>query len=183
MRISLGDFLPGLGGLFGGGGGSSSSVSSSVTLDIKPTSAMTLNENIDIKPVELKPVTLNENIDIKPVELKPVTLNENIDLQPVTLNENIDLKPVALDSCQTLKLAPLPETTVCNPYHHRIAMTVFGIEIMNLVFGGQTEQNIQSPRRPRVTERTHNSEAHHPHHRKAHGHTGGISVRVIDPDE
>ncbi|HEY7054340.1 MAG TPA: hypothetical protein VH496_19720 [Mycobacterium sp.] len=156
-----------MGGLFGGGGGSSSSVSSSVTLDIKPTSAMTLNENIDIKPVELKPVTLNENID----------------LQPVTLNENIDLKPVALDSCQTLKLAPLPETTVCNPYHHRIAMTVFGIEIMNLVFGGQTEQNIQSPRRPRVTERTHNSEAHHPHHRKAHGHTGGISVRVIDPDE
>ena len=125
--------------LFGGGGSSSSAaVSSTVTIagldkigiKIDP---LTLNENIDIKPLELKPVTLNENIDIKPLELKPVTINENVHLEPVTLNENIDLKPVAVDTCQTLRLAPLPDTSVCNPYTHRIAVGLLGFEIARLL--------------------------------------------------
>ena len=64
--------------------------------------------------IELKPVKFEEH-----VALEPVTLNENIDLKPVTLNENIDLKPVAVDTCQTLRLAPLPDTSVCNRFRNR----------------------------------------------------------------
>src|SRR5690348_1275451 len=108
-------------GIFDGGGSSSTaSVTSTVNLDIKGLDKIGLTETVDIKPIEVKPLTVNENVDIKPltlnenVDIKPLTLNENIDLNPVTLNENIDLRPVAVDTCQTLRLAPLPETKVHN---------------------------------------------------------------------
>jgi hypothetical protein len=197
----LGDIF---GGLFGGDGGSSSQVTSTVNVDIqglnnigvnetielKPVT-VTLSENIDLKPIEIKPltVTLDENIDLKPVtlneniDLKPVTLNENIDLKPVTLNENIDLKPVAVDTCQTLRLAPLPETRVTNPYHHRVTYHVFGMEMMSVSYAGESGQNIESPHHPQVVEGPpwfeHRPEEHH----RGLGEGHGIRVRVIPPDE
>jgi hypothetical protein len=190
------DDLNPIGSLFGGGG-SSASVSSSVeikgldkigiteTIEVKPIELkpVTFNENIDLKPIELKPVTLNENIDLKPIELKPVTLNENIDLQPVTLNENIDLKPVAVDTCQTLRLAPLPDTSVCNPYRHRIAMSLLGFEVLTLALTGETEQQIRSPRPTQRTERTRREYSRPSAPQGVVGRPQGISVRVIDADE
>jgi hypothetical protein len=191
-------------GAFGlGGSSSSASVSSTVnlaiqgldkigiteTIDLKPIEikplALTLNESIDLGPVEIKPLTLtlNENIDLKPVEIKPLTLNENIDLKPVTLNENIDLKPVAIDSCQTLRIAPLPDTRICNPYHHRVAYSLFGLEIMGVSYHGETEQNIESPRRPQVVERPGRIEHHRPASPTVLGGNRGIRVRVLDPND
>jgi hypothetical protein len=195
----LGDIF---GGLFGGDGGSSSQVTSTVNVDIqglnnigvnetielKPVT-VTLNENIDLKPIEIKPVTLNENIDLKPVtlneniDLKPVTLNENIDLKPVTLNENIDLKPVAVDTCQTLRLAPLPETRVTNPYHHRVTYHVFGMEMMSVSYAGESGQNIESPHHPQVIEGPPWFEHRREEHHRGLGEGHGIRVRVIPPDE
>jgi len=186
-----------------GGSSSSASVTSNVnlklegldniketlTLDIKPIEVkplelkpLTINENIDLKPIELKPVTLNENIDLKPLEIKPITLNENIDLKPVTLNENIDLKPVAIDSCQTLRLAPLPETRVCQPYHHHVGYTLFGVELMGVTYQGESEQLIGSPHHPQVVERTERIEHRHAKGPTELGTSRGIRVRVLDPD-
>jgi len=200
----MGSLLDPLGIFDGGGSSSSATVTSNLnlkieglndmketlTLDIKPIEVkalelkpLTLNENIDLKPIELKPVTINENIDLKPIELKPVTLNENIDLQPVTLNENIDLKPVAIDSCQTLRLAPLPETRVCQPYHHHVGYTLFGVEVMGMTYHGESEQLIGSPRRPQVVERTEHIEHRHPAGPTELGGSRGIRVRVLDPDD
>ena len=135
------------------------------TIELKP---VTVNETIDLKPVtlneniDLKPVTLNENIDLKPVtlneniDLKPVTLNENIDLKPVTLNENIDLKPVAVDTCQTLRLAPLPETRVSSPYHHRVTYHLFGIEMIEMLLTpGDRGRTSKAGRHPQVIEGPH----------------------------
>ena len=192
----------------GGGGGSSASVTSNVNLKIeglndmkqavtlqggdKPVAVsevielkpLTVTENINVggtdKPlaqsIDLKPITLNENID-----LKPVTLNENIDVKPLTLNENIDLKPVAVDTCQTFKLAPLPETAVRQPYRHHIGYTMFGVEYMGVSYDGESKQLIDSPRRPQVVEHFGHSE----HHRPPSSFSGerGIRVRVLDPDE
>jgi hypothetical protein len=188
----------------GGGGGASSSVSSNVTIqggdDKHP---VVFNETIELKPIELKPITLNENInvggtdkplaiseviDLKPVtvneniDLKPVTVNENIDLKPITLNENIDLKPVAVDTCQTYKLAPLPETVVRQPYRHHIGYTMFGVEYMGVSYDGESKQLIDSPRRPQVVEHFGHSEHRRPPSTEFAG-DRGIRVRVLDPDE
>jgi hypothetical protein len=123
-------------------------------------------------------VTLNENID-----LQPVTLNENIDLQPVTLNENIDLKPVAVDTCQTLRLAPLPETRVSSPYHHRVTYHLFGIEMMNVSYTGESGQNIESPHHPQVVEGPKWGGSHRDEHPLVVGESPGIRVRVLRPGE
>jgi hypothetical protein len=195
-----------VGAFTGGGGGSSSSVTSTVNLNVaglndmkqtvqggdKPIAVtevvelkpLTLNENVNVggtdKPigVDLAPVTLNENID-----LQPVTLNENIDLQPVTLNENIDLKPVAVDTCQTFRLAPLPETEVCQPYRHHIGYTMFGVEYMGVSYDGESKQLIDSHRRPQVVERLRHHEHHAPPAPKEFSGDRGIRVRVLGPDE
>jgi hypothetical protein len=195
-------FLDPLGLFDGGGSSSSASVTSTVNLDIQGLDKVGVTETIEIKPIEIKPLTINENIDLKPVtlnenidlkpvtlnesiDLKPVTLNESIDLKPVTLNESIDLKPVAVDTCQTLRLAPLPETTISNPYRHHVALSLFGLELMAMTFHGHSEQEIHSPRRPQVSERTRFPD-------RGPGSAGpaattagegrGIRVRVIDND-
>src|SRR5215469_10945939 len=176
----LGDILTGgLGGLFGDGG-SSSSVTSTVNVDIQGLDKIGLNETIELKPIEVKPlkVTLNEN-----VTLKPVTLNENVDLKPVTLNENIDLKPVAVDTCQTLRLAPLPETRVSNPYHHRVTYHLFGMEMMNISYAGESGQNVESPHHPQVVEGPRWGGGHRDEHPMIVGESPGIRVRVLRPDE
>jgi hypothetical protein len=198
MSSILGDVF---GGIFGGDSSSStvnidvqglSDIGLSETIELKP---VTVNETIELKPVtlneniDLKPVTLNENIDVKPVtlneniDLKPVTLNENIDLKPVTLNENIDLKPVAVDTCQTLRLAPLPETRVSSPYHHRVTYHLFGIEMMNVSYAGESGQNIESPRHPQVIEGPTWVGSHQDEHPITVSESPGIRVRVLRPGE
>ena len=202
-----------IGAISGGGGSSSSSVTSNVNLKVEGLNDMgvtlkggdkpiALTETIELKPLtmtenvnlggtdkpiaqslELKPITLNENID-----LKPVTLNENIDVQPVTLNENIDLKPVAVDTCQTFRLAPLPETGVRQPYRHHVGYTMFGMEYMGVTYDGESQQLIDSPQRPQVVERIGHSVDHGGHHRphsqsKTFAGERGIHVRVIEPDD
>jgi hypothetical protein len=140
-----------------------------ITLD--PTT-ITLNENIDLKPVELKPVTINENID-----LKPVTLNENVDVKPLTLNENIDLKPVAVDTCQTYRLAPLPDTNVCQPYRHHVAYTAFGVEYWAATYDGESTQRIVSPDGPKVVDRLPHGK---PRQRRKSLTGRGVKMRILD---
>ncbi len=170
MSSGLGDILSGgiLGGLFGDGG-SSSSVTSTVNVDIQGLNNIGLNETIELKPIEVKPLK--------------VTLDENIDLKPVTLNENIDLKPVAVDTCQTLRLAPLPETRVSNPYHHRVTYHLFGMEMMNISYTGESGQNVESPHHPQVVESERWGGGHRDEHHMIVGESPGIRVRVIRPDE
>ena len=178
----LGDIV---GGLFGDSG-SSSTVSSTVNVDVQGLDNIGVSETITLKPVtatvnenvSLQPVTLNENID-----LQPVTLNENVDLKPVTLNESIDLKPVAVDTCQTLRLAPLPETRVSNPYHHRVAYHLFGMEIANVTYTGESGQNIESPHHRQGAERRDWAGDHPDERSMVVRESQGIRVRVLRPDE
>jgi hypothetical protein len=182
-------------GIFDGGGSSSSaSVTSTVNLDIKGLDKIGLTETIDIKPIEVKPLAITDTVTLSPIEIKPLTVNENvdikplaltenIDLSPVTLNENIDLRPVAVDTCQTLRLAPLPETKVHNPYHHHVAMSLFGVELMAMTFHGETEQEIRSPRRPQVTERTRSRAQRAREPRAVLDGGEGLRIRVLNDDD
>ena len=178
-------------GIFDGGGGSSASVSSTVNLNVNGLDNM--NETITLaggteitQDINLHPVTVTETMTVgltEDITVHPLTLNENIDVRPLTLNENIDLKPVAIDTCQTLRLAPLPETQVCQPYRHHVRYTLFGIELMGVSYDGESKQLIESPRRPQLVERLGHTE----HRRRAApaevSGSRGIRVRVLDPDD
>jgi hypothetical protein len=182
-------------GIFDGGGSSSSaSVTSTVNLnvnglnDMKETITLAGGTKIT-QDITLHPITVNENVDVKPltlnenIDVKPLTVNENIDVKPLTLNENIDLKPVAIDSCQTLRLAPLPETQVCQPYRHHVGYTMFGIEYMGVSYDGESKQLIQSPRRPQVVERPQRTQQSRREPQREISGTRGIRVRIVDPDD
>ena len=181
----------------GGGGGSSSSVTSTVNLnvnglnDMKSTVGVT--ETLEVKPLEIKPLSFTEVLEVKPLELKPVTVNETLELKPVTVNETLelkpvtvnetfDLRPVAIDSCQTVRLAPLPETRVCQPYRHHVGFTLFGVEWGGVSYDGEAQQVIESPRRPQVVQ----SVERHAHRRPSRPDKvvggGGLRVRVVHPD-
>jgi hypothetical protein len=152
---------------------------------------------IELKPVTTvqtsnvggtdKPIGLNEVIEVKPLELKPVTLNENMNIggtdKAIGFNEVIDLKPVAVDTCQTYKLAPLPDTEVCQPYRHRVAYTIFGMEYLGVTYDGESTQVIESPKRPKVVERLARSTPRRPTIPAVHDADSGIRVRVLDDDE
>lgn len=181
----------------GGGGGSSASVTSTVNLnvnglddmkaavDLKPVSVsqaldvkpLSFTEVLDVKPLELKPVTVNETLT-----LKPVTLTETVELKPVTVNETFDLRPVAIDSCQTVRLAPLPETRICQPYRHHVGYSLFGMEWGGVTYEGESQQAIESPRRPQVVE---SAELAHRRRRSRPAKVvgGGLRVRVVAPDD
>jgi hypothetical protein len=186
----LGDIT---GGLLGGSD-SSASVTSTVNLNVQGLDKIGVTETVDLKPIEVKPLSLTETVDLKPIEIKPLSVTETVDLKPVSVTETVelkplsvtetvDLKPVAVDSCQTLRLAPLPETRVCNPYHHHVAMNLFGMEVMAMTFDGEAEQAISSPHRPQVAERTTfpMRGAMHPPRVLEEG--GGIRIRVLDDDD
>ena len=91
---------------------------------------------------------------------------------------------MAVDTCQTYRLAPLPETEVCQPYRHHIAYTMFGVEYMGMSYDGESKQLIDSPRRPQVIEHFGHSE-HRPPSPPPKVFSGdrGIRVRVLGPDE
>jgi hypothetical protein len=185
-----------LGDITGGllGGGSSASVSSTVTVDLKGLdkigltetvnlSPINLTETIDLKPIEVKPLSITETVDLKPLNITETVDLKPIEIRPLNISETVDLRPVAVDSCQTVRLAPLPETQVCNPYRHHVAMSLFGLEVMAMTYDGESEQSIHSPRRPQVAERTTfpmRGDARPP---RVLGEGGGIRVRVLDDDD
>ena len=182
----------------GGGGGSSSSVTSTVNLNVNGLNDMkstvelkpiTFTETLDVKPLEIKPLTFNETLELKPVtvnetlELKPVTVSETLELKPVTVSETFDLRPVAIDSCQTVRLAPLPETRICQPYRHHVGYTLFGMEWGGVTYEGESQQAIESPRRPQVVDPV-GFHTHRRPHRPAQVVGGaGLRVRVVHPDD
>jgi len=144
--------------------------------------ATTITENLNLGGA----TTIDENLHltVDPLTVtEAVTLNETVDLKPVTLNENIDLKPVAIDTCQTLRLAPLPETQVCQPYHHHVGYTMFGVEFMGVTYHGESTQRIESPHRPQVVERIGYTEHQRPSRPSEISGGRGIRVRVLDPDD
>lgn len=195
-----------IGAFTGGGGSASSSVSSSVDVTINGLDDMKTTIQGGDKPValseviELKPVTTTstststQNTNLGGTD-KPIGVSQAIDLKPVTVTENmnvggtgkaiglaetIDLKPVAIDTCQTYKLAPLPDTEVCQPYRHRVAYTLFGMEYLGVTYDGESTQVIESPRRPQVVEHLSRSLPPRRSEVTAHASDSGIRVRVLD---
>lgn len=73
---------------------------------------------------------------------KPISTDSKIDANS---KSEIDLKPLAIDSCQTIKLAPLPPICVEQPYSQHFGLTYMGIELWGFTVSGNSKMNLHSP--------------------------------------
>jgi hypothetical protein len=103
----------------------------------------------------------------------------------------IDLKPLAVDACQTIKLAPLPETCIEQPFEQHFGFTLFGMEIWGFNVSGKSSTNLKNGDRHQCHSTGPHGECHdskHHHHDHHHHHRpeseylpqpgGGLRVRV-----
>ena len=170
------------------------------TLEIKPLTTTT-SETLEVKPLttttsetlEVKPLTTttNETLEVKPLT---TTTNETVELKPVRSDSKsiLDLKPVALDVCMRTGPASLPPTHICQPYRHRIGLTMLGVELLGLAWSGDQQTIVDDrPRRPMVTsgdvvpsaawskpELPERRRGTGGHHRRRAEYGGGLNIRL-----
>jgi hypothetical protein len=114
-------------------------------------------DNIHLK--EIAPVTINSNVAVtQPIVTDSTSKSDStasIDLkvEPLKVSSDstsaIDVKPLAIDSCQTLKLAPLPPIKMEQPYSQHFGVTFMGMELWGFNISGKSETSLHSPPKPR----------------------------------
>ena len=111
-------------------------------------------DNIHVK--EIAPVTVNSNLAVtQPIVTQSTsnsdsTANVDLKVEPLQVSSasssEVDIKPLAVDSCQTLKLAPLPPIKVKQPYSQHFGITFMGMELWGINVSGNYETFLHSPR-------------------------------------
>jgi hypothetical protein len=171
---------------------------SNSTLEVKPLS-QTSSETLEIKPLSQNS---SETLEIKPlsqtssetVELKPVRVDNRQEVaytDPIRTDSTLDLKPVAFDMCVRTGQASLPPTHVCEPYRHKIAFTLMGVEMYGLVVSGESQTIVDDRPSRRVIpgeilgrpsehhDRDHDAIWHHHDEARRHRHDeGGMRIRL-----
>lgn len=120
---------------------------SAQTVDVKPLT-QTSNQTLDVKPLNQ---TSNQTLDLRPVNVDSRQEIAVTDPIRTDASSTLDLKPVALDLCVRTGQASLLPTHVCEPYHHRIGLTMLGIELFGVAWSGDSQTIVEDPRaRPMV---------------------------------
>jgi hypothetical protein len=119
--------------------------------DIKVTiPPLTVNANLAVtQPIVTSSTSKSDStagldLKVEPLDIKVEPLKVSSDS-----NSALDIKPLAIDSCQTLKLAPLPPIKVEQPYSHHFGVTFMGMELWGFSMSGKSEMCLQSPGKPR----------------------------------
>jgi len=157
-------------------------------------------DNIHLK--EIAPVTINSNVAVtQPVvtqstaksdstvglDLKIEPLNVDLKVEPLKISSDstsaIDVKPLAIDSCQTVRLAPLPPIKMEQPYSQHFGFTFMGMELWSFNVSGKSEMLLHSPPNPRhfsvqIPEPCDCDEAAHKHKPTQPRPRSGLRVRV-----
>jgi hypothetical protein len=171
-----------------------------------------IQATLELKPLEIKPLTLNTKSEMavtQPIVTNSTGKNDltgkfdtnsaarlTLAVEPLKVESDqktaIDLKPLVVDACQTLKLAPLPATCIEQPYNHRLAFALFGIEFWAFSISGESETGIHSPDRRHSHSRYHSVQVSHggrscdetPAPHSDGGQPGhGLRVRIGNPPE
>lgn len=135
-------------------GGGGSSIPSNYTIATKIGSdGSTIHIDSDLDNIHIKeiaPVTINStsksdsnanlNLKIDPLDVKIEPLKVSSDSTSA-----IDVKPLAVDSCQTLKLAPLPPIKLEQPYSQHFGITFMGMELWGFNISGKSDTFLHSP--------------------------------------
>jgi len=114
-------------------------------------------DNIRIK--ELAPINVNSNVAVtQPIVTQSSSTSDskadiNLKVDPLKVTSDstsaIDVKPLAIDSCQTLKLAPLPPIKMEQPYSQHFGITLMGMELWGINVSGKSEMCLHSPTKPK----------------------------------
>jgi hypothetical protein len=130
-----------------GGDGSTIHVDSDLdNIRVNNVAPITVNSNLAVtEPIVTESTsksdaTANLTLKVEPLDIKLEPVKADVDTNSV-----IDLKPVAVDSCQTIKLAPLPPVCVEQPYSQHFGFTFMGVELWGFNISGQSEMRLHSP--------------------------------------
>jgi len=133
------------------------------------------NSTLEIKPLSQ---TSSETVDIKPVRVDNRQEVAYTDPIRTDSNSTVDLKPVALDMCVRTGHAPLPPTHVCEPYRHKIAITLMGVEMYGLILSGESQTIIDDRPGRQVIGGEVLGRAPEHHARPHHQDEGGMRIRL-----
>lgn len=89
--------------------------------------------------------TASLDLKIEPLDVKLEPIDLKIEPLTVDTDSTIDLKPVVLDSCQTIRLAPLPPIRIEQPYSQHFGFTYMGMELWGFTMSGRSEVLLNSP--------------------------------------
>ena len=139
-------------------GGSAPTIPSNYTLTLGGgTHIDTDLDNIHVK--EIAPVTVNSNVAVtQPIVTQSTSKSDStaaldLKVEPLKVSSDstsqIDVKPLAIDSCQTLKLAPLPPIKMEQPYSQHFGITFMGMELWGFNMSGKSELCLHSPSKPK----------------------------------
>jgi hypothetical protein len=155
-----------------------------VDVDIDKIAPVTVNSNLAVtQPIVTQSTsnstansTANLDLKIEPMDVK---------IEPLTIDTDsksqIDLKPVVVDSCQTIRLAPLPPIHVEQPYSQHFGFTYMGMEIWGFTVSGTSEMKLHSPQKHHPCEpHERESESAREQGSSAPRTGGGLRVRVND---
>jgi hypothetical protein len=165
---------------------SSTNNTNAATIEVKPL-AQTSEQTIEVKPLAQ---TSDQTVELKPVKVdsrQEVALTDPIRTDS---SSTLDVKPVALDVCLRTGQASLPPTHVCEPYQHKVAFTLMGIEVFGLAWSGESQTIVEDrPGRPVVAWGAVTSTppakhiGHGGDHPAPHAHDGGgggLRIRLTD---
>src|SRR5262245_46688912 len=97
----------------------------------QPIVSNTTSKSDSTADVKIEPLKVDTTSDIK---LEPLDIK--IEPLKVDTDSSLDLKPVAIDSCQTIKLAPLPNIHMEQPFSQHFGITYMGTELWGINIGG-----------------------------------------------
>ena len=111
-------------------------------------------DNIHI--AEIAPINVNSTLAVTEPIVTQSTSNSDskldLKVEPLTVSSDskslIDLKPVAVDSCQTIKIAPLPPIRMEQPYSQHFGFTYMGMELFGFTTSGRYETLLNNPSKP-----------------------------------
>lgn len=130
-------------------GGSAPSIPKDFTLAIggngSPIHVDSDLDNISVRVPEIGPITTTSTVngDTKlGLKIEPLDITSNS-----TTASSVDLKPVVVDSCQTIKIAPLPPIRMEQPYSQHFGFVFMGVELFGFNTSGSYETLLNNPAR------------------------------------
>jgi hypothetical protein len=139
-------------------GGSSSSITDNLTLTL--AGGTHIDTDLDnIRVNNIAPITVNSNLAVtQPIVTNSTSKSDStagldLKVEPLKVSSDstsaVDIKPLAIDSCQTIKLAPLPPIHMEQPYSHHFGVTFMGMELWGFSMSGKSEMCLTSPAKPK----------------------------------
>jgi len=110
-----------------------------VDVDLENVAPITVNSNLAItKPIVTQSTSTSNSTGSVDLKVEPLTVDSDSKSQ-------IDLKPVVVDSCQTIRIAPLPPIHMEQPYSTHFGITYMGTELWGFTMSGSSEMRLHSP--------------------------------------